>query len=200
MTPPREGPRARTPPTYSLAAEELHEAMAGDNVVRDDAFNVQVVDGGRHSPRSEDVPSAEVVDELQLERLQNEEPSVRRQGAVRGRPQDAGVDDADVEEPPEEVLPPTPASTPHHPRSTTAAGPVGRHSSSGTRLRELVPCRARRPAEVGVGVQQVDGREVVVRVEVMLAQEVATHQRHHNAVAEVEIDRSGCCVRINSKC
>ena len=65
--------------------EELHEAMAGDNVVRDDAFNVQVVDGGRHSPRSEDVPSAEVVDELQLERLQNEEPSVRRQGAVRGR-------------------------------------------------------------------------------------------------------------------
>ena len=85
VTPPREGPRARTPPTYSLAAEELHEAMAGDNVVRDDAFNVQVVDGGRHSPRSEDVPSAEVVDELQLEHLQNEEPSVRRQGAVRGR-------------------------------------------------------------------------------------------------------------------
>ena len=51
---------------------------------------------------------AQVVDEGDLQCLEGEQARVRRQRPVRRHPQDVGVDEADVE-----VLPPTPASTPH---------------------------------------------------------------------------------------
>ena len=53
------------------------------------------------------------MNELELEGFEGEEASVGRKKTVGGHPQDVRVDDAYIENTPEEVLPPTPASTPY---------------------------------------------------------------------------------------
>ena len=53
------------------------------------------------------------MNELELEGFEGEEASVWQEEVGGGHPQDVGVDDAHIQDAPEEVLPPLPASTPH---------------------------------------------------------------------------------------
>ena len=96
---------------HALPACPLHQRVSGDH--RDDSCDSQLVSGRRRAVTAEDVAVAQIVHDLHLEGGQAEEASVGRQRPVRCDPQGVGVDEADVEEPPEEVLPPTPARTPH---------------------------------------------------------------------------------------
>ena len=98
-------------PTHFTRACPVHD------VVCDDLLDGQVVGRCRLSTTPElamvRLAVAQVMNQLQLESLQAEKPSVCRQRAVRGDPQDVGVDQADVEDTPKAVSPPTPTCTPH---------------------------------------------------------------------------------------
>ena len=63
------------------------------------------------------------------------------------------------------------------------------------RLRKLPSRRTRRPTQVGVRMQQVDGqvnrREEVVRVDMVVAEQVVAHQPQHYAVAQIQV---GCVI------
>ena len=83
--------------------------MAIDHIVGADIVNQQVVDSGLSSLAPGDVVgAAHVVYKLQFEALQREQSCRSRERAVGDRPQDIRVDDA-----PEQVFPPTPASSPN---------------------------------------------------------------------------------------
>ena len=102
-----------TPAAPSLPASELGERVAIDNVVGDNSLDNQVVDSRGHAVHPRGVPIAQVVHEGNLKSFEGKQARVRWQGAVGRHPHDVGVDEADVEDTPEEVFPPTPACTPH---------------------------------------------------------------------------------------
>ena len=56
---------------------------------------------------------AHVVDEVELEALQSVLSCRSRERSMGDSPQDVGVDETDVEESPEDILSPTPASAPN---------------------------------------------------------------------------------------
>ena len=70
-------------------------------------------DGGRHSMSTGCVAITQIMHQLQLELLQSKEALIERERTVCHHPEHIRIDDADVEKPPEDVLPPTPASSSH---------------------------------------------------------------------------------------
>ena len=87
--------------------------MALNDVVGDDLCDGQVVGRCRLSTTAELVSITQVMNQLEFKCFQAVKPSASEQWAVRCDPQDVGVDQADVEDTPEEVPPPTPTCTPH---------------------------------------------------------------------------------------
>ena len=228
----------------------------------------KVVDGWLHLLCPVHVFVAHVVDEVELEAPQPELSCRGRQRSMGDSPEDVGVDETDVEESTEDILPLTPASTPNtvvgshlvvpiHASHMTViidntdrhrqvddlsfascwpynvvpgvpcrdrmdvtfimpltqhdaviTCPLHRHALPEAHicqcLRKLPPRRTRRPTQVSVRMQQVDGqvnrREEVVRVEMVVAEQVVAHQPHHYAVAQVLV---GCfisrCPRVDGE-
>ena len=90
--------------------------MAIEHVVGHNIVDLQVVDCWPITP---------VVDEFQFEHLEPEQSGIGWQRAVGNRPEDVGVDEADIEDSPEKVLPSMSASTPNNVVGTHMVGRVG---------------------------------------------------------------------------